>query len=624
MRKVLFVLLALASPFILPAQIIVTSIGSLAERDFQKAVSEIYNSLPFLDDFSSYCGVPDRNKWEASCAVVNQGFQFNPPTIGVATLDATDLYGRLYPTASSSGFGADTLTSLPLRLDSITSPYKLALSADDSLYFSFYYQPAGGGGAQWEMIGSQPSKTDSLILEFYSPSEGWSWIWATGGEPVDSLYARYGTYYNYVQIPITQERYFCKDFRFRFRNIASLNNNPQASYIGNCDQWNIDYVYLDRNRTFQDTTRRDLAFVDPAPSMLKRYQAMPSRQFLPEEMKDSLQIKIINLSDRALSSTYKYWIDSESGMNLYTYDGGFENIAPYQENLQYQTSPNHSSPQVPFVFDINPERWYSFDITHTIKEGVGQDELPSNDTIRFKQVFEDYFAYDDGSAENGIGVEPISGSHLAVGFKLNAPDTLSSVDIYFNTSLGESNFKNFFLCVWTSENGLPKDMIYKSEQLMPRSDSLNRFVRYPLGENIVLSAGDFFISLQTKGNDFLNIGFDRNTNSSRYTYSKTSSVWMQSFEKGSVMLRPYFGYKSVGLTEVIKENVTAYPNPVSGMLYLQNCNGAEKKFFDQSGRLILQTLENEIDVSSLESGVYVLQISRKGNFIQTIKIIKTN
>lgn len=624
LRKAGFTLVFLLFQILSFAQIIISPIGSFADAKEQQSKSHTDNLLPFIDDFSNYLGIPDPDKWESAGAVVNNTYQFNPPSVGVVTLDATDIYGKLYSHAASSPFGADTLSSRFIRLDSVLSPYGAALSPSDSVYLSFYVQPAGGNGRQWETIGSRPSAEDSVILEFYSPETGWNWIWSMGGEHVDSLYNRYGTYYKYVLIPITDPTYFNKEFRFRFRNIASLNNSLQNSYIGNCDQWNIDYVYLDRNRTFEDTARRDLAFVDPAPSMLKHYQAMPARQFRQEEMADSLHVKIVNLADMALSSTYRYEITNESGMRLYLYDGGFENISPYSQTLQYQTAPSHASPVVNFVFDINPERWYAFNIIHSIKEGVGEDWLSANDTIRFKQIFEDYFAYDDGTAENGIGVEPISGSHLAVRYDLNEKDTLSAVDIYFNTSFGESNFKPFFICVWTCEDNLPGDMIYKSELLTPSSDSLNRFARFVLDESIVLPAAPFFISLQTKGNDYLNIGFDRNTNSSDYTFSKTSADWQQSFEKGSVMMRPYFGYRaSVGLGKTDTTDVKIYPNPASTMVYVKSGEGLLKRLSDVNGRLLVQTMENEIDISRFDCGIYILQLADGRRIIHYEKIIKT-
>lgn len=582
-----------------------------------------YNLLPFIDDFSDYEGLPNQSKWLSGGVVINPNYQFNPPTVGVATLDAIDYYGKLYSQTIGSPFAADTLTSQPIRLDSVFSPLTLALSAKDSVYLSFFFQPAGGGSNAWGTVGTQPSMADSLILEFYSPADGWNWIWASGGISADSLYAKYGTYYQYVLIPITDEKYFTKEFQFRFRNIASLNNSPQ-NYISNCDEWNVDYVYLNRNRHCSDTVFKDIAFVEPAPSMLKRYQSMPSQHFVQEEMSDTLSMKIVNLYNEALSSTYKFQVKNEEGLLLYSYDGGFENISPYSEANQYQTAPTHARPVHAFAFDLVANRRYAFDIVHTIKQGVGQDNLSANDTVRFRQIFDDYFAYDDGTAENGAGVEPISGSHLAIAYTLNAIDTLSAVDIYFNRTLNDANFKPFYICIWNSENNLPKEIIYKTERLTPKSDSLNRFVRYVLEEAVLLPKGKFFVSLQTKGNDYLNIGFDRNTNSAEYTFTKTTGDWQQSFLKGSVMLRPCFGSAAaVGLNSPEQEKVKVYPNPTSGKLIMEDTDGCVKRLFDTNGRLILETRDNQMDLSGFDCGIYLLQITNRNGETQHTKIIKT-
>lgn len=582
-----------------------------------------YNLLPFIDDFSDYEGLPNQSKWLSGGVVINPNYQFNPPTVGVATLDAIDYYGKLYSQTIGSPFAADTLTSQPIRLDSVFTPLTLALSAKDSVYLSFFFQPAGGGSNAWETVGTQPSMADSLILEFYSPADGWNWIWASGGISADSLYAKYGTYYQYVLIPITDEKYFTKEFQFRFRNIASLNNSPQ-NYISNCDEWNVDYVYLNRNRHCSDTVFKDIAFVEPAPSMLKRYQSMPSQHFVQEEMSDTLSMKIVNLYNEALSSTYKFQVKNEEGLLLYSYDGGFENISPYSEANQYQTAPTHTRPAHAFAFDLVANRRYAFDIVHTVKQGVGQDNLSANDTVRFRQIFDDYFAYDDGTAENGAGVEPISGSHLAIAYTLNAIDTLSAVDIYFNRTLNDANFKPFYICIWNSENNLPKEIIYKTERLTPKSDSLNRFVRYVLEEAVLLPKGKFFVSLQTKGNDYLNIGFDRNTNSAEYTFTKTTGDWQQSFLKGSVMLRPCFGSAAaVGLNSPEQEKVKVYPNPTSGKLITEDTDGCVKRLFDTNGRLILETRDNQMDLSGFDCGIYLLQITNRNGETQHTKIIKT-
>lgn len=624
-RFFLVLILVLQTISLVQAQLILVPASSVNKQQLPKNIETNYNQIPFVDDFSSYQGLPNQLKWQSTNVIVNSNYQFNPPTVGVVTLDVIDIFGKLYPNATTTSFEADTLLSQPIRLDSIVSPTRQKLSKSDSIYFSFYIQPAGSNGQPWETIGSLPSYSDSIILDFFSPENGWEKVWAMGGIPLDSLFAQEKAYYKYVMIPITEDKYFTKEFRFRFRNIASLNNNPQLAYIGNCDQWNIDYVYLDKNRSITDTVIRELAFVDPAPSMLKRYQAMPANQYTEQEIADSLQIKIINLYSEALSSVYKYFIKDEQENILHTYDGGFENISPYITTLSYQDALSHCRPIVDYNFPINEDNWRTFSIIHTIKEGVGQDVLASNDTISFIQKFENYFAYDDGSAENGIGVEPIAGSHLAVAFDLNKSDTLTAVDIYFNSALNEANLKQFYLCVWTSLNGIPYQMIHKTERLTPISDSLNRFVRFELGEQMVLEEGVFFISLQTKGNDYLNIGFDRNTNSSQYIYSKTGVNWEQSFLKGSIMLRPYFGYKAlVGLNEADQEiDFNFYPNPTSSKIFFQRINDAEKQIMDMNGRLLFSTYENEIDLSQLSQGIYILRVENKEGVVAIRKIVKT-
>lgn len=622
-RIILVLILLLQITTQIKAQLILVPSTYVTKSETTKSNTINYNQLPFVDDFSNYEGLPNPTKWQSNNAIVNSNYQFNPPTIGVVTLDAIDIYGNLYSNATTSTFDADTLLSQPIRLDSIVYPTKQKLTQGDSIYFSFYVQPGGGNGQPWETIGSSPSSTDSIILDFYSEESGWEKVWGMGGMPLDTLFQYEGTYYKYVLIPITEIKYFSKEFKFRFRNIASLNNNPQISYVGNCDNWNIDYIYINKDRSIQDTTFRELAFVEPAPSMLNRYQSMPANQYIADETKDSLEIKIVNLHSEPLSSIYKYYIKDAIGNTIHTYDGGFENIVPYIQNHSYQSALSHARPIVNFDFGTLTQ-WESFDIFHTIKEGVGQDILASNDTIKFTQVFENYFAYDDGSAENGIGVEPIAGSHLAVAYHLNNPDTLTAVDIYFNASLNDANLKQFYICVWTAFNNIPLEMIYKTEKLTPIRDSLNKFVRFELDEGIYLEQGDFFISLQTKGNDYLNIGFDRNTNSSKYTYSKTGITWEPSFLKGSVMLRPYFGYKAlVGLQNIeLQGNLNIYPNPTTSKLYIQGRLNAKKQILDISGRLLLSTYENEIDISHLKQGIYILKIESEKGIIETRKIVK--
>ena len=72
--------------------------------------------LPFFDDFSKITIFPDSRLWIDQHAFVNNSYDVNPPTHGVATLDAIDKNGCLFSHASSSPFTADSLTSQPIDL----------------------------------------------------------------------------------------------------------------------------------------------------------------------------------------------------------------------------------------------------------------------------------------------------------------------------------------------------------------------------------------------------------------------------------------------------------------------------------------------------------------------------
>ena len=79
---------------------------------------------------------------------------------------------------------------------------------------------------------------------------------------------------------ITDTRFLKTGFQFRFTNYASPSpNQNDPSMVGNCDQWNVDYVLLDKNRNAGDTIFTDVAFTLPVRSLLKNHEAMPWKQY---------------------------------------------------------------------------------------------------------------------------------------------------------------------------------------------------------------------------------------------------------------------------------------------------------------------------------------------------------
>lgn len=588
--------------------------------------------LPFIDDFSNYTLYPDSNLWADNFVFINTQFALFPPTLGVATFDALDQTGIIYPSALFTQFPADTLTSQPIRLDSIFQPSLNALKISDSLYFSFYYQPGGGKGHPWELLGDAPEASDSLVLEFYAPViQKWKRIWSTKGMPVDSIYKEKSRYFKYVIIPVNDSVQFYKnDFRFRFTNYCSLGNNIIPSWVGNCDQWNIDYVYLGINRTKHDTVRNDITFIEAAPSFLKNYQAMPANQFIAGELKDSLNILLSNIDGASQPLNYRYEIRDASGTLVSTEDRGSGNIPSFWIS-GYQQDQTFSKPPVSYTFpSVTSSNKTDFEIRHIVKEGVGQDLRSQNDTNIFIQKFGNYYAYDDGTAENGYGLSEI-GSKLAYQFNLNHEDTLVAIEMYFNSTFNNSNIIPFHLTVWKDNgSGKPGDTIYQSNPVLANTNTeLNQFQTFLLGRNVIVN-GKIYVGWTQTTIDNLNVGFDRNTSSESHIFYNASGSWFNTIHIGSLMIRPVFGIEYLGINDLQKENfsVDIFPNPLRTenlqLNFHSNSNLQAKDFslqvFDILGNKVFQSaLENQINLNSLSNGIYFLKVSNLTNGNQLTK-----
>ncbi|MCR5064233.1 MAG: T9SS type A sorting domain-containing protein [Bacteroidales bacterium] len=622
----------------LSAQEVLMGLSSVERpKPSAKGTEAIVLQLPFFDDFSNYEGYPDPNRWQSTQAFVGKTFAREAPTVGMVTLDALDEHGDLYPQASTNLFSADTLTSQLIRLDSLTGTIRRPLHAGDSIILSFFYLPGGWYGDPLNRVGSAPSPQDSLFLDFYDAEDSsWHVVWATAGRNADTVGIHSRWPWKFASVKIDNERYLTSCFQFRFRNYASLDDNPKSGIAGNCDQWNIDYVYLNYGRTSGDSISRDVAFVDAAPSMLKQYYAMPARQFTATDMASSLDILLVNRYNQTLASNYSYRVFDDNWSVVKNYDGGLENIPAFFPNGSYQTHAVHSNPPVNFSFPVNGQP-ISFEVLHLFHEGVGGDSHPENDTIRFHQVFDNYYAYDDGTPENGYGVTKsgpnVSKMYIACRYQLNVEDTLTAVDLFFNRTRGAENEDvPFVLCVWSCQNGIPGELLYRDDtRYTPYFDGLNRYHRYKLGNHIVVS-DTIFVGFEQQTTDFINLGFDRNTDSRRQTFYRVSNEWMQSIWTGSIMMRPCFGQSAlVGIDDshplIHKADLNLFPNPASDVLHIEsnvfNPESSQISILDLYGRIVKELpFATTINIVDLYSGVYFLRaVDKQNNHVVIRKFI---
>jgi hypothetical protein len=575
-----------------------------------KSTQESAVFLPFFDDFKQTELLPNPKLWADKNVFVNTGFQKFPTNLGVATLDAMDENGAIYDHANSFGFIADYLTSNKIRLDSLADENRPIVAAD-SLYLSFYYQPQGRGNA--------PEPSDSLVLEFYSGSDKlWYRVWAAEGMPLDSFYFKNQTYCNQVLIPIINtDRFFHPDFRFRFYNYASLASTIQTSWQSNADQWNIDYIKLDVGRSRNDIYSEDLVFVNPPPSFLKKYRSMPYNQYKNDptnSMADSLNsIYISNLNALPYTAEYQYSISNQSLQDS-IYLAGAANINPFIFE-GYSAFPRFKDPRVISFFSLYNEAQMEYTITHIVRSLDTKNDHHPGDTLIQKQIFADYFAYDDGSPEAGYGLSAI-GNSAALRFKLNMPDTLTQVQFYFNpTSLGNEDY--FYLTVWESLD--PEVILYEKLVQVSQSENESGFEHFDLNELVVVS-NEFFVGFTQTTENNLNVGFDLSFSPPKSLFFDAGDGWNSSIFEGALMIRPVFSSSdlTVDLSSTIADNgLRIFPNPLkSGKLNIVVDNGSDYviRVYSLLGKLVYSTeFQEQINLSFLKEGVYLLRFENQFN-----------
>ena len=655
--------------------------------------------LPFMDDFSNHTGYPNPDKWLDNQGYVNRGFAIYPPSIGVVTLDALNEYGQIYAHASRNPFPADTLTSNLIRLDSNFTLHR-PMRVEDSLYLSFYYQPAGGSqdpsAGGWEIVGDAPEHSDKLVLEFgystgnivfigfsygeYIIEEGhyysagdsvenpffpgtyyvfesdaysgqtilmpadslfeeefvWNEVWSSAGCNLrDWLIENPLQYFKQVMIPITDEQYFRNNFQFRFRNYASIDQDSWTSgniigWSSNCDQWNIDYIRLDLNRTQHDLYPNDVAFVSPSISSLKEYQSMPWKQFRSSDMISNFHNDLSNLSNTVQYTYYTFYITNENQDTIAVFDLNDENANPYYP-YGLHLYVNHATPPLNMAYEYDGSDSAVFTITHVFGTAISNDICKSNDTSIFEQKFYNYYAYDDGTAEAGyclLSTLTNPQASFAVKFTLAEPDTLQAVRMWFNHTLNDENVAPFTLMVWDDQNGFPGNVLYEKASLLPEfeEDYLD-FVSYYLDEPLAVS-GTFYVGFLQNHDVQLNIGFDQNNDARGKFFYRTSADWYESFYKGAPMIRPVVG-KSFDHSSVRPHNLSnikIYPNPTHDKLYIQHTETENLNYqvLNMYGQCLEagQLRSDELSLAPYADGVYFVKLFSNNKPVKTEKIIK--
>lgn len=375
---------------------------------------------------------------------------------------------------------------------------------------------------------------------------------------------------------------------------------------------------------------------------------MPWNQFKADvagELRQSFSFEIKNNFNEILALT-----ENNLRIRPEPFAGSADLVPPFNlvnaQNLEAGQRLTSSRPLDPIFNDFQqnvsalPDQG-DFQITTQYQSVSSKDadqlEFPGiigNDTVRRVTVFDDYYAYDDGTAEARI-TPGTAGNRVAVKYTTNVPDTLRAIQMnipYFPTAFDGRTFR---LQAWIGEldNEPEYEVLFQEPFYLDRfKDTLNGFITYVLldidGQTptpLPVPAGDFWIGWETNTTQ-IPVGFDRNNpGAAPNNFAFFAGDWFRmdtifTFSaQGAVMIRPVMGSgmpvntpTTAEVPEAIAPDLTVFPNPSQGVVFFETdlpANQWELELLDPLGRPLghWAALPTELDLRNYPDGCYVLR-----------------
>jgi hypothetical protein len=602
-------------------------------------------SLPFFDDFSTPLKstgqnlYPATDRWENSFSVwVNPGLGINAPTVNVATFDGLDSAGNAY---NSTEIFLNGLTdSLVSRRINLTPTADNPVNASDrgSVFLSFFYQ--------WQGNGEPPDDDDYLQVQFKNSSN----VWVTQAVVRADASITSEEFYSTI-IAVSGDEYFHENFQFRFRSFGRLS--------GPYDTWNIDYVYLNKNRSSTDLSFPDRAAASGISPLFFPYSSMPYYHFLASPRISQVTFDVKNLKDFPSSTNYNATVTSKNYVNNALVSsqtqtlvaskgvkGGSGDLENFERvNVVVTDLPN---PNDPVLFDPASD---SVDLLLKMQV-ISNDQLDAqrfnfqpfdlqiNDTVSETYHLKNFYAYDDGVAEYAAGLIE-SGNVLAYEFEMppGLNDTLKVLqgfEIYF-PPFGITTNQTVDFLVFQEGDGKPRgEGLLIIPARTPHNNGVNKFQRFRFFPALQIEGNKFFIGWRQPVSGKVLVGLDNsNDTGSKMFYNVEGSVipkaehWQQNtVVKGSLMIRPIFTTGEVDITTGIGEepDFAIYPNPTKGSFYIDGIVD-RLDVISSTGQKILVAIQHDngktlVDMKSSVSGLYILRYVQGGT-VKTQKIIVT-
>jgi hypothetical protein len=525
--------------------------------------------------------------------------------------------GLPYTTNQATAYGqTDTLTSQVIDLSGVT--------AASNVYLSFAWQAGSLVGTPSSNSSSSPV---SLTLELLDNTGQWQTAWSYNSRGVVTRFKQ-------QILPLNQAAYLHSGFQFRFR--------ASGSRTLNTDLFGLDYIYLNSNRTASDTTFQDIATSRGLGSPLRPYTAMPVWQYAAaassgtSPLNPALTATLNNLTGAPSTPTPVSWqgtVRELTGGGAATWlTGGRPIVAAARQELV-----QGDATTAPLAVSGTVARRFRYQLALLTNE-TNPLTLP-NDTLSRDLELGNYYAYDDGTAEFGIGLSANNTSptsYLALPFTTSQADYVKSLlvaPIFNNIPLaagGENNENRpIIIAVWADNNGKPANtpLATATATLTNPLPAGQAFIEVPFAAPVAVS-GRFYVGYgQASNGRFLRYGLDLNNQLPANTVfistqgTTIAEPWTAQTPQpaGVPMLRPVMNRTVLATRgqQALSAAFTLYPNPapVGTTVAVDGPKFSRAALLDVLGRLVWQQPTAEAGQPTLRlpaglpAGVYLVQLT---------------
>ena len=212
------------------------------------------------------------------------------------------------------------------------------------------------------------------------------------------------------------------------------------------------------------------------------------------------------------------------------------------------------------------------------------------------------------TVNSGSSISIASGSSVTLGGLEIAPD-----DTYLIS--GDNAVSRSASAITAGDNS-SVSRVYSTTALLSGFTGTLTF-SYLDGELNGIAEGDLVLELQSDDDSWTSYEgtVNETDNTISYTFSDAVSFKAVTASAAGATL-------TIEDLSSAKSNIYVYPNPTANRIYIQAENITKAELFDLMGRRVKATNQDQIDLSNISSGSYILQVTTQNNTTESFKIIK--